>query len=40
MNEVFTPAVLGSLSTPTAHMATGHVRYATAGSRVRANASP
>ena len=40
MNEVFTPAVLGSLSTPTAHMATGHVRYATAGSRVRANAQP
>ena len=35
VNEVFTPAVLGSLSTPTAHMATGHVRYATAGSRVR-----
>ena len=26
--------MLGSLSTPTAHMATGHVRYATAGSRV------
>ena len=40
VNEVFTPAVLGSLSTPTAHMATGHVRYATAGSRVRANAQP
>ena len=40
VNEVFTPAVLGSLAKPTAHMATGHVRYATAGSRVRANAQP
>ena len=25
---------------PTAHMATGHVRYTTSGSRVRANAQP
>ena len=40
VNEVFTPAVLGSLANPSAHMATGHVRYATAGSRVRANAQP
>ena len=40
VNEVFTPAVLAGLSTPNAHMATGHVRYATAGSRVRANAQP
>ena len=40
VNEVFTPAVLGSLAKPTAHMATGHVRYATSGSRVRANAQP
>ena len=40
VNEVFTPAVLGSLSTPTAHMATGHVRYATAGQRSRSNAQP
>ena len=40
MNEVFTPAVLASISSPAAHMATGHVRYATAGSRVRANAQP
>ena len=40
VNEVFTPAVLASISKPTAHMATGHVRYATAGSRVRANAQP
>lgn len=31
VNEVFTPEVLASLSTTTAHMATGHVRYATAG---------
>ena len=38
VNEVFTPAVLASLANPNAHMATGHVRYATAGSRVRANA--
>ena len=34
VNEVFTPEVLASLSAPTAHMATGHVRYATAGTRV------
>ena len=40
VNEVFTPAVLASLANPSAHMATGHVRYATAGSRVRANAQP
>ena len=40
VNEVFTPAVLGSLAKPTAHMATGHVRYATSGSRIRANAQP
>ena len=40
VNEVFTPAVLGSLANPNAHMATGHVRYATAGSRIRANAQP
>ena len=40
VNEVFTPAVLASLANPNAHMATGHVRYATAGSRVRANAQP
>ena len=40
VNEVFTPNVLASLASPTAHMATGHVRYATAGSRVRANAQP
>ena len=35
VNEVFTPAVLGSLANPNAHMATGHVRYATSGSRIR-----
>ena len=40
VNEVFTPEVLASLSTTKAHMATGHVRYATAGTRVRANAQP
>ena len=40
VNEVFTPEVLASLSATTAHMATGHVRYATAGTRVRANAQP
>ena len=40
VNEVFTPAVLAGLANPSAHMATGHVRYATAGSRVRANAQP
>ena len=33
VNEVFTPAVLAGLANPSAHMATGHVRYATAGSR-------
>ena len=37
VNEVFTPAVLGSLANPNA---TGHVRYATSGSRIRANAQP
>ena len=31
VNEVFTPAVLASLANPNAHMATGHVRYATKG---------
>ena len=40
VNEVFTPEVLRQVSRPSAHMATGHVRYATAGSRVRANAQP
>ena len=40
VNEVFTPEVLASLSTTKAHMATGHVRYATTGTRVRANAQP
>ena len=40
VNEVFTPAVLGSLANPNAHMATGHVRYAPSGSRIRANAQP
>ena len=40
VNEVFTPQVLSSLSKPSIRMATGHVRYATAGSRVRANAQP
>ncbi len=40
VNEVFTPEVLASVSRPGAHMATGHVRYATAGQRVRANAQP
>ena len=40
VNEVFTPAVLAGLANPNARMATGHVRYATAGSRVRANAQP
>ena len=33
VNEVFTPEVLASLSTTTAHMATGHVRYATVPQR-------
>ena len=40
VNEVFTPQVMANMSKPEAHMATGHVRYATAGSRVRANAQP
>ena len=40
VNEVFTPQVLASLSKPEIRMATGHVRYATAGSRIRANAQP
>ena len=40
VNEVFTSQVMASLRKPEAHMATGHVRYATAGSRVRANAQP
>jgi amidophosphoribosyltransferase len=40
VNEVFTPQILASLSKPGARMATGHVRYATAGSRIRANAQP
>ncbi len=40
VNEVFTPQVLKGLAKADAHMATGHVRYATAGSRVRANAQP
>lgn len=40
IGEVFTPQVLASLTRPNARMATGHVRYATAGSRIRANAQP
>jgi amidophosphoribosyltransferase len=40
VNEVFTPQALAALSSPTARMATGHVRYATAGSRIVANAQP
>lgn len=40
IGEVFTPEVLASLSCPNARMATGHVRYATAGTRSRANAQP
>ncbi len=40
IGEVFTPEVLASLSRPNARMATGHVRYATAGTRSRANAQP
>ena len=40
VNEVFTPQVMASLRKPEARMATGHVRYATAGSRIRANAQP
>jgi len=39
VNEVFTPTVLAGLPQG-AKMATGHVRYATSGSRVRANAQP
>ena len=39
-NEVFTPQVMETMRKPEARMATGHVRYATAGSRVRANAQP
>ena len=40
VNEVFTPQVMEAMRKPEARMATGHVRYATAGSRVRANAQP
>ena len=40
VNEVFTPPVMETMRKPEARMATGHVRYATAGSRVRANAQP
>ena len=42
VNEVFNTrsSVMASMRKPEAHMATGHVRYATAGSRVRANAQP
>ena len=40
VNEVFTPQVMENMRKPEARMATGHVRYATAGSRVRANAQP
>ena len=39
VNEVFTPAVLAGLPAG-GKMATGHVRYATSGSRTRANAQP
>ena len=39
VSEVFTPQVLASLPQG-ARMATGHVRYATSGSRIRANAQP
>ena len=39
VNEVFTPAVMASLPAG-GKMATGHVRYATSGSRTRANAQP
>ena len=39
VNEVFTKQVLDNLPKG-AKMATGHVRYATSGSRVRANAQP
>ena len=40
VNEVFTSQVMEAMRKPEARMATGHVRYATAGSRVRANAQP
>ena len=40
VNEVFTSQVMETMRKPEARMATGHVRYATAGSRVRANAQP
>ncbi len=40
VNEVFTPEVLASVARPNAHMATGHVRYATTGNRSRSNAQP
>ncbi len=40
VNEVFIPQVMETMRKPEARMATGHVRYATAGSRVRANAQP
>ncbi len=39
VNEVFTPAVMAGLPAG-GKMATGHVRYATSGSRTRANAQP
>ena len=39
VSEVFTPRVLQSLPQG-ARLATGHVRYATSGSRIRANAQP
>ena len=39
VSEVFTPRVLADLPQD-AKMATGHVRYATSGSRIRANAQP
>ena len=39
VNEVFTPQVMAQFP-KTAKMATGHVRYATSGSRTRANAQP
>ena len=37
VNEVFTPAVLGSLARTKARMGTGHVSCATAGRRMRAH---
>ncbi len=39
VNDVFNPSVMASLPTG-GKMATGHVRYATSGSRTRANAQP